>query len=279
MTKIITLFLCLFFSCLSAQVGIGTDTPNADAALDLTSTAKGVLITRIGLNATTDAAPLSSHVAGMIVYNTASAGSGNSAVEPGFYYNNGVLWLRLEPSPIAIGDIKHSLLANDHHGWYKLDGRAKASLPATAQTNATMIGFGALIPDATNKFLKGKSISESLMTTAGNAAIVLNQANLPNVNFTGSLSASGDHSHGYSDRYHGVPENLNLVTGLLGILSGVVLNILNNDVGSDVVSSRTSTSSSAGAHSHTGTISTGGSSEALAKPAHLVTNTFVYLGK
>lgn len=280
MTNKITLILFLLVNgLLHAQIGIGTSTPNSESVLDISSDTKGVLITRVILSETTNPSPLTNHISGMIVYNTAANGSGNTAVFEGFYYNDGKQWIRLEPLSTAIGDIKHSLLTQDHNGWYKLDGRTTASLPAVAASNAVSIGFGATIPNASDKFLKGKSGSEALMATGGNNTLILTQSNLPNVTFNGTALTSGNHTHDYTDKYHGVPENLNIVTGLLGILSGIVLNILNNDVGSDVVSTATSTSSSNGNHNHTASINTGGSSAPLSQVSHLVTNTFVYLGK
>ena len=71
-----------------AQVGIGTTTPNPDALLDVESTNQGILIPRVALTNSTNTAPLSTHVAGMIVYNTATTGD----VAPGFYYNDGTKW-------------------------------------------------------------------------------------------------------------------------------------------------------------------------------------------
>ena len=85
----------LFFVSISiySQVGIGTTTPNADALLDVDATVTngGILLPRLGLSATTSPAPLTADVAGMIVYNTATAGD----VTPGFYYNDGNDWIRL----------------------------------------------------------------------------------------------------------------------------------------------------------------------------------------
>lgn len=273
------MLILLASEILFSQVGIGTATPNENSSLDITSDSKGVLITRVPLTGTDNPNPLTDHVAGMIVYNTSVTGTGETAVFEGFYYNDGKQWIRLEPLYTAIGDIKHSLLTEDHNGWYKLDGRATISLPGNALQNATSIGFGVTIPNATDKFLKGKSDSESIMATGGNTTTVLTQPNLPNVTFSGTAITSGNHTHDYTDKYHGVVENLNIVTGLLGILSGVILNILNNNVGSDTVSTTTSTSSSNGNHNHTATINTGGSSVPLDNVSHLVTNTFVYLGK
>lgn len=280
MIRKITLTLIFFVSItIYSQVGIGTAMPNNDSALEIHSDTKGVLISRVALTDTKIAAPLANHVAGMIVYNTAAMGSGETAVFAGFYYNNGSEWMRLEPLSVAIGDVKQSLLTQDHLGWYKLDGRSTSSLSANAQANAALIGFGATIPDATDKILKGKSAAESLMASGGNNAVSLTQANLPNVTFNGTANSSGAHAHDHDDKFHGVPENLNLVTGLLGILGGIVLNILNNDIGSNVVSTATSTSSVNGDHNHAATVNTGGNSEVLDKAAHMVVNTFVYLGK
>lgn len=73
------------------NVGIGTTSPNANAILDITSTNKGLLLPRLALSATANATPLSSHVAGMTVYNTATAND----VTPGYYYNTGTKWVRL----------------------------------------------------------------------------------------------------------------------------------------------------------------------------------------
>ena len=75
----------------TAQVGIGTTTPNADAELDIVSTTRGLLLPRVSLTNTTNPNPLSTDVAGMTVYNTATTGD----VTPGFYYNDGAVWVRL----------------------------------------------------------------------------------------------------------------------------------------------------------------------------------------
>ena len=74
-----------------AQVGIGTTTPNTDAALEVLSTTKGILLPRVALTGTTIASPLSLHVAGMTVYNTATV----LDVTPGYYYNDGLKWVKI----------------------------------------------------------------------------------------------------------------------------------------------------------------------------------------
>ncbi len=88
-------FLLVGFSLVTAQVGIGISSPNTNAALDITSTNKGLLLPRIALVSTNSASPLSAHVAGMTVYNTATNTSvAASPVYPGEYYNDGTQWLR-----------------------------------------------------------------------------------------------------------------------------------------------------------------------------------------
>lgn len=83
------LMLCTQIS--SAQVGVGTTTPNANAELDITSTSRGLLMPRLNLTSTVLPAPMSAHVAGMTIYNLNT----NLDVTPGFYYNNGTVWVRL----------------------------------------------------------------------------------------------------------------------------------------------------------------------------------------
>ncbi len=69
--------------------------PNSNAVLDLESTQRGLLLPRVPLQATNVATPLTAHIAGMTVYNTATAGTAPFAVSPGWYYNDGTHWVRL----------------------------------------------------------------------------------------------------------------------------------------------------------------------------------------
>ena len=75
------------------QVGIGTTSPNSNALLDIdaTVTPGGLLLPRVALTSTSSFSPLSAHVAGMTVYNTATIND----VTPGFYYNNGLGWIQI----------------------------------------------------------------------------------------------------------------------------------------------------------------------------------------
>jgi len=87
----------------SQNVGINATgvAPNAAAGLDVDFTDKGVLIPRVALVNTASFAPLSAHVAGMLVYNTATAGD----VTPGFYYDDGTKWVPGFPAGSALGNM------------------------------------------------------------------------------------------------------------------------------------------------------------------------------
>ena len=82
----------------SAQTGIGTTTPNASAKLDVVATDKGFLPPRVALTATNAFSPItgtSSAATGLLVYNTASAGTIPNNVVPGYYYWNGSAWIQI----------------------------------------------------------------------------------------------------------------------------------------------------------------------------------------
>lgn len=78
-----------------SQVGIGTITPNPSAKLDVTATDKGFLTPRVNLTGTGDVSTIATPATGLLVYNLVSAGSGVTAVTPGFYYYDGTKWQRI----------------------------------------------------------------------------------------------------------------------------------------------------------------------------------------
>ena len=83
------------YSLQAQNVGIGTNSPDASAKLDVVSTDKGLLIPRVNLNSTADGTTIPSPATGLIVWNT---GSG-SLTSAGLYYNSGTSgspnWVRI----------------------------------------------------------------------------------------------------------------------------------------------------------------------------------------
>ena len=102
--KKITLFslltsTLLSFTSTAQNIGINGTGGNAhpSALLDIDAVATpslGVLIPRIALQAVNVAAPISSPATSLLLYNTATASSGTNAVSPGYYYWDGVQWVR-----------------------------------------------------------------------------------------------------------------------------------------------------------------------------------------
>lgn len=262
MKKILFAMLSLSGYSLSGQVGIGTASPDNNAILEVSSTDKGLLLPRVALTAMNTTTPLSAHVAGMVVYNTATAGSGENRVLPGMYYNNGQAWLRMTTQTLRIGDVKNGFQTNDHNGWYVLNGRAVSTLPERARNNAIGLGYETTLANAGDRFLKTRSSSETINSVGGTGAFTIAQANLPNVNFTGSTNTTGDHTHTYDD-------NTTSASSFPGGATSTVANNGNANFQTDT----------AGAHSHTFSFSTGGNATAINyTPAFIVTNVFIYLG-
>lgn len=277
MKKIFTLIV-LFFQYLITAQGVGIDTayPHNDAILDINSTGKGVLLTRLELITADNPSPLANHVMGIITYNTAnSPGQTPISVSEGMYYNDGTKWNLMGPNTVMLGDLKHSLETSDHKGWFKLDGRSKTSLPALAQYNATAIGIGSDLPDMADKFLKTNKGSETQGSTAGSNTITLTQPNLPNVTYNTTTTTDGNHNHTYSDSYNG-PKTLGLATNVLPLVP-----LFNETVGiNDAVPANLYATANAGSHSHTVTVPSGGIGTPInATPKHIVTNVFIFLGE
>jgi len=83
MKRIYTLLIILFTATqVQAQIGIGTTTPDASAALDITHSSKGVLIPRM---TETERDAISAPASGLLIYQTDN--------NPNFYYYNGFSWI------------------------------------------------------------------------------------------------------------------------------------------------------------------------------------------
>jgi hypothetical protein len=97
MKKLFIALLCLSFGSKAQNFGFNADgsRPHTSAMMDVKSSSKGMLIPRIALTGSVDVLTIPSPAISLMVYNTANAGSGNTAVGPGFYYWSGSEWKKL----------------------------------------------------------------------------------------------------------------------------------------------------------------------------------------
>ncbi len=98
MKNIVLVILTVLSFNLYGQVAIGDTNvpPNSSAVLDLTSTSKALYINRVALTGKDDLTTITDPQLGMLVINTATANSGDLAVEEGNIYGfNGTAWEKL----------------------------------------------------------------------------------------------------------------------------------------------------------------------------------------
>jgi hypothetical protein len=98
MKKFILSFIIAFSSAFIYAQNVGINAtgaaPNSSAMLDVSSTNKGLLIPRVALTAANSNAPIGATITtSLLVYNTATAGTGANAVSPGYYYWDGAKWV------------------------------------------------------------------------------------------------------------------------------------------------------------------------------------------
>lgn len=233
----VTLFIYFFIvGQVYSQVGIGTTTPNTNAILELFSNSKGLLIPRVALTRTNTPAPLSTHTMGMTVYNTANAGSGNTAVRPGFYVNDGANWVRMADESKV--DLTKDSWVNDEansriHLGTLSDGETVR--PATRDVfidDSGNITLGGL-PNASNKglFIYGKDmagtvnpprnlINVTVTPTSSNEFSLYKGSGASTFGNSRVYGLNLDLSGGAGSNHYGVyvqGENKNYLSGYLGI--------------------------------------------------------------
>ncbi len=148
----------------TGNVGIGTATPDGTSKLDISATDKGMLIPRVALTAANAATPITKAdgsaastgdlATPLLVYNTATAGSGVNKVTPGFYYWNGSKWVRI--------------VSNDKEAWMTT-GNAGNTAPAAAL---------------------GSSVDNNFIGNTDSIDLVLASGNLERIRIKGNSSGS-----------------------------------------------------------------------------------------
>ena len=125
--------LMLIGTMAKAQVKVGKNPTsiNANAVFEMEDTTKGMLLPRLALSSSSAFTPLTAHVRGMVVYNTATA----LDVTPGFYYNDGVKWVRIAGSAPSTGS---GNLTNDN-GIIVTGGTGATLINASLRLDSTAV--------------------------------------------------------------------------------------------------------------------------------------------
>ncbi len=97
---LLMLYLTISTASFGQNVGINATgaAPDVSSMLDVSAANKGILIPRVALTATTDVATITSPATSLLIYNTATAGVSPNNVTPGFYFFNGVQWIKFQAS-------------------------------------------------------------------------------------------------------------------------------------------------------------------------------------
>jgi len=110
----------------------------------------------------------------------------NEAAVDAFVANNGY-------TSYNIGEIKQTI-GTLPTGWIKLEGQAISTLTASQQTQASSLGLSGNLPNASNSVLVQNG--NALGSVSGSNTKTISQANLPNINLTGSGTLATPHFFG-----------------------------------------------------------------------------------
>ncbi|MDN3673004.1 hypothetical protein QWY99_08065 [Flavobacterium branchiarum] len=163
---LIAVLMLSFYMTAQVKVGANPTTINTNSVLELESTTKGLLLPRVTLSSTSSFSPLTAHVAGMSVYNTATAGAGITGVTPGYYYNDGTQWVPMLNQSIATAT----------EPWYDAATNTPATTNAQNIYHAGNVGVGltsttTFVPSATLD-INGNARVRSLPTGANTDLLV-----------------------------------------------------------------------------------------------------------
>jgi len=185
MRKIVltVLALCGLNGVAQVKIGDNATTVNANSLLELESTNKGLLYPRVALIATTLAAPLLDHEAGMTVYNTATIGD----VTPGVYINDGTKWAAFSGSSTTTAAAAAvTAVCNGFTGTY-FSGTATRAF-TVSYTNNTFASV--TIPLAVSDLVLSPASGLTVASVASSATIASGATSVVTYTLGGSLTAS-----------------------------------------------------------------------------------------
>ncbi len=158
------------------QTGIGTTSPNSSAKLEVSSSTQGFMPPRVALTASNVFSPITgtaASAAGLIVYNTNTAGTAPNNVSPGYYFWNGSAWINM------IGSTTSSTITGNG-------------------TTSTIANFGSVINEQTSNYTLTNSDNGEIVIINSSSATTITVPSL-SVGFnclivqrgTGQITVSG----------------------------------------------------------------------------------------
>lgn len=155
--------------------------PNSNAILDLESSSKGMLIPRLQLISTTSPSPLSAHVRGMVVYNTAEVND----VDSGLYINDGTKWSYVTTAAAQLVMPKAAVVFYDDTTGVTVYGNG-TSPNGTAYSSTTGVAIGSYISPAT----ASRNIDSIKKVGTGVYKIFFHPGTFPDNNYNASVNSS-----------------------------------------------------------------------------------------
>jgi len=151
--------LIVFYASAQLKVGNNPTNINASAALEVEATNKGFLPPRVALTGTKDATTIPTPAAGLLVINTATAGSGTTAVVANtLYIWDGSQWNRIvtnngnansATNPFVVGETRSCLIKSDPNAFIN-NGGSRIIMNGKASTNTTSTNRNSASETSTN---------------------------------------------------------------------------------------------------------------------------------
>lgn len=162
-TILIIVGLLFLITHIKAQTGIGTTSPSPSARLEVAATDRGFLPPRIALTAVNSASPVTSPATGLLVYNTATAGTAPNNVAPGYYFWNGSVWVAI------LGSITTSSISGNGTTTTLTNFGAEVNTQSGTSYTLTASDNGKIISFTSNNAV---SLTVPVLTTGFNCLIV-----------------------------------------------------------------------------------------------------------
>lgn len=154
---------------------------NTSAMLDVDANNKGLLVPRVALTSTTDVATVPTPANSLLVYNTATASAGTTAVTPGYYYwdNAATVWRRF-------------MQANE--GW--LTG---GNLGTVAGTNFAGTADNTSFDIRTNNTIRARILNTGLFSVNNLTPVAGDVFSVYGTGYAGAITAAGNFAiNGYA---------------------------------------------------------------------------------